>query len=334
MNAIGPSTPAAPRRRAFPLDREGIAGWLMISPWLVGLAALTAYPFVASLYWSFCRYDLMSSPQWVGWANYHRLAVDLIEGGEFARALGNTAYFSIGSVACSVVLGIGLAVALSWEFRGRAICRTLCFLPSVVPAVAAAMLWMWLLDPQQGAVNGLLSYFGVPPQNWFQGSSAAAWPPSWPVDHAGRICGSKDGLIVMSMWGVGNLMLIYLAALQDAPTSLYEAAQIDGAGRLGRFWHVTLPLLTPAIFFNVVIGLIQSLQAFTQVYLVSDGTGAPAGATMTLSLYLFLTAFKNLQMGYASAMAWTLLVIVAAVTVWLFRTSGRWVHYQGTPTRR
>jgi len=310
-------------RRQFAELRTGL--W-MISPWLLGFATFTLYPFAASLYWSFCRYDLLSEPRWVGWRNYQRLSAELFEGGNFARALGNTAYYAVWSVALSVLLGISLAVLLSWKVRGRSVYRTLCFVPSVVPTVAAAVLWMWLLDPQQGLVNGVLESLGLPDQGWFQSTSAAAWPPAWPGDHAGRLLGSKDGLVLMSLWGVGNLLVIYLAALADIPQPLYEAAELDGAGRLRKFWHVTLPMLTPVVFFNVVMGLIQSVQAFTEIYLVSDGQGDPAGATLTLSLHLFLTAFKDLNMGYASAMAWVLFVLVMLVTVWLFRTSRHWVH--------
>lgn len=299
---------------------------LLISPWLVGFLVLTVYPFCASLYWSFCRYDLLSEPRWVGLRNYRRLVAEFWEGGEVARAAGNTAYYAAGSVALSVMLGIGLAVMLSWPVRGRAAYRTLCFLPAVVPTVAAAVLWIWLLDPQKGLVNSLLKAVDLPAQGWFQSTSAAVWPTAWPADYAGRIFGSKDGLVLMSLWGIGNLLVIYLAALADIPRQLYEAAEIDGARRLRQFWHVTLPMLTPVVFFNVVMGLIQSVQAFTQVYLVSDGQGAPAGSTLTLSLHLFLTAFKDLDMGYASAMAWILFVAVMVVTFWIFRTSRHWVH--------
>src|SRR5690606_22824326 len=179
----------------------------------------------------------------VGLENYRRLASEAMSGGDFAMALGNTAYFSLLSVGLSVVLGIGLAVVLSWQVRGISVFRTLCFLPAVVPVVAGAVLWMWLLDPQQGLVNAVLGPLGLPPQGWFQSTSAAAWPPAWPADHAGRIFGSKDGLVLMGLWGVGNLVVIYLAALGDVPRSLYEAAELDGAGRLRQFWHVTLPML-------------------------------------------------------------------------------------------
>ena len=298
----------------------------MVSPWLLGFAVLVLFPFGASFYWSFCRYDLLSDPKWIGTANYQRLLEELLAGGPFGRALANTIYYAVMSVGLSVVLGIALAVILNWKVRGQAMFRTICFLPSIVPTVAAAVLWMWLLDPQQGLVNGILEFFQLTSQGWFQSTSAAAWPLQWPADHAGRIFGSKDGLILLSLWGIGNLLVIYLAAIGDIPSQLYEAAELDGAGRLRQFWHVTLPMLTPVIFFNVVMGLIQSVQAFTQVYLVSDGQGDPAGSTLTLSLHLFLAAFKDLEMGYASAMAWVLFVLVMMVTIWLFRTSRHWVH--------
>lgn len=314
--------PARPTIR----QRQLTVGLTMVSPWLIGFVVLTIYPFLASLYWSFCSYDLLSEPRWVGTRNYRRLFAELVEGGTFAQALGNTAYFALGSVLLSVVLGVFLAVLLSWEVRGRAVYRTMCYLPAIVPTVAASVLWIWLLDPQQGLVNAALGLFQLPSQGWFQSTSAAAWPSEWPGDHQGRILGSKDGLLLMSLWGIGNLMVIYLAAIADIPKQLYEAAELDGAGRLRQFLHVTLPMLTPVIFFNVVMGLIQAVQAFTQIYIVSDGQGDPADSTLTLSLHLFLSAFKDLDMGYTSAMAWVLFVLVMLVTVWLFRSARYWVH--------
>jgi multiple sugar transport system permease protein len=180
---------------------------------------------------------------------------------------------------------------------------------------------MWLLDPQSGLVNFALTRLGLPAQNWFKSPTEALAPPHW------LQFGSKDALVLMGLWGVGNFMIIYLAALGDVPRQLHEAAALDGAGRWQRFRHVTLPMLTPVIFFNLVMGLIQSFQAFTQVYIVSEGTGEPAGASMLLSLRLFLTAFQDLEMGYASAMAWLLFVILLLATAALFRSSRHWVHY-------
>ncbi len=303
--------------------RQTATGLGFISPWLVGFVALTAYPFAASLYWSFCRYDLLGPPVVIGLDNYRRLAEELVQGGLFGLAVWNTVYYAALSVPLSIALGIGLAVMLSWNVRGQSVYRTLLFLPAVVPTVATAVLWMWLLDPQQGLVNFVLTRFGIPPQGWFNSVAEALGPAG-----AGFGFGSKDALVVMSLWGVGNFMIIYLAALGDVPRALYEAAELDGASRLRRFWHITLPMLSPVIFFNLVMGLIQAVQAFTQVYLVSEGQGAPAGSTLLLSLHLFLAAFKQLDMGYASAMAWVLFVLVLAVTVVLFRTSRRWVYYR------
>jgi multiple sugar transport system permease protein len=300
---------------------------LFLAPWLVGLAALVVYPFVASLAWSFTRYDMLSAPRYAGAENYERLAAELWTGQRFGQAVWNTAYYAALSVPLSIMLGIALAVMLSWNVRGRAVYRTIFFLPSVVPAVAASILWMWLLNPQSGLVNYVLSLVGMSGPGWFNSTAEAAWLPGWFMGRGG--VGSKDALVLMSLWGVGNFMIIYLAALGDIPTSLYEAAELDGAGRFRRFWHITLPMLSPVIFFNLVMGLIHAVQAFTQVYIVSEGAGAPAGSTLVLSLYIFLSAFKYLEMGYASAIAWSLLVLTMLATLGLFRASRRWVYYQG-----
>lgn len=300
---------------------------IFITPWLVGLFALVIYPFLASLIWSFQRYDMLSPPHFVGGANYARLADELVTGQRFGQAVWNTAYYALVSVPLSIALGVLLAVMLSWKVRGQAVYRTIFFLPSVVPAVASSILWMWLLNPQSGLVNYLLSSIGLPAPGWFNSTAEAAWLPGWFAGQGGF--GSKDALVLMSLWGVGNFMIIYLAALGDIPPQLYEAAELDGAGPLRRFWHITLPLLSPVIFFNLVMGLIHAVQAFTQIYITSEGQGAPAGSTLMLSLYIFLAAFKYLDMGYASAMAWTLFVLVVLVTVGLFRSSRHWVYYQG-----
>ncbi len=303
--------------------RRDFLGPLFVSPWLIGFLLLILYPFAASFYWSLCHYDLLSPPRFVGLENYRRLADEAVSGGRFGQAMWNTAYFALLSVPLSIFVGVSLAVMLSWKVRGQAIYRTLFFLPSVVPVVAASVLWMWLLDPRDGIVNEGLGWLGISGPLWFKGATEAAAPPSW-FDF-----GSKDALVLMAVWASGNMMVIYLAAMGDIPTQLYEAAELDGAGRVRRFLHVTLPMLSPVIFFNLVMGLIQSVQAFTQVYLVSEGTGEPAGWSLMLSLHLFLAAFQDLDMGYASAMAWLLFVVLLVVTAVLFRTARHWVHYQG-----
>lgn len=308
--------------KPHPIRRE-LTGLLFASPWLVGLVLLFAYPFAASLYWSFCRYDLLSPPDFVGTANYRRLGAELLAGQRFGLAIWNTCYYALLSVPLSIALGVGLASMLSWKIRGQALYRTIFFLPSVMPVVASSVLWMWLLDPRDGLVNYVLAGVGIENQLWFRGASEALMAPGW-FDF-----GSKDALVLMSLWGVGNFMVIYLAAIGDIPNQLFEAAELDGAGRLRRFWHVTIPMLSPVIFFNLVMGMIQSVQAFTQIYLVSEGTGEPAGWSLVLSLHLFLSAFQDLDMGYASAMAWILFVVLLLATIALFRTSRHWVHYQG-----
>lgn len=303
--------------------RRNVTGLAFVSPWLLGSCVLFLYPFAASLYWSFCRYDLLSPPRFVGTEHYQRLANELVTGEGFGKAIWNTGYFALLSVPLSIAIGVGLATMLSWKVRGQAVYRTLFFLPSVVPVVASSVLWIWLLDPRDGIVNRLLQFVSVPSQGWFKGATEAMTPPDF-LDF-----GSKDALVLMSLWGVGNFMVIYLAAIGDIPGQLYEAAELDGAGSIRRFWHITVPMLSPVIFFNLVMGLIQSVQAFTQVYIVSEGTGDPASWSLMLSLHLFLSAFQDLDMGYASAMSWLLFVFLLFATVLLFRTSRHWVHYQG-----
>jgi len=303
--------------------RRELTGLAFVSPWLVGLGLLVVYPFAASLYWSFCRFDLLSPPEFIGTQNYQRLASEVATGERFGQALWNTSYYALLSVPLSIALGILLAIMLSWQVRGQAVYRTLLFLPSVVPVVAASVLWLWLLDPRDGLVNVALSWLSIKPQLWLKGPTEALAPPGF-LD-----CGSKDALVLMSLWGVGNFMVIYLAAIGDIPRPLYEAAELDGAGRLRRFWHITIPMLSPVIFFNLVMGLIQSVQAFTQVYIVSEGTGEPAGWSLMLSLHLFLSAFQDLDMGYASAVAWLMFVVLLVATAILFRTARHWVHYPG-----
>jgi multiple sugar transport system permease protein len=304
--------------------RHSLTGFAFVSLWFTGFVLFVAWPFAASLYWSFCRYDLLSSPVWVGTENYDRLASELREGGKFQRALWNTAYYALLSVPLSVVLGVTLASLLTQRIHGRAILRTCFYIPSLLPAVATSILWMWLLDPKEGWVNHVLEQLG-----W----TKSAWP-GWLSSHREAFAvpqwldfGSKDALVLMSLWGIGNFVIIYSTRLAEVPPALYEAAQLDGAGAGRRFWHISLPMLSPVIFFNVVMGLIQAVQAFTQVYLVSEGTGKPADSTLMLSLHLFLAAFRDLEMGYASAVAWLMFVVLALATYFLFRSARSWVHY-------
>ena len=303
--------------------RRRLSGWLFVSPWLLGLIVLFVYPFIASFLWSFTEYDLLTSPRYVGADHYQRIAQEIASGEGFGKALVNTVYFAAVSVPMSIIMAISLAVMLNWKVRGQAIFRTLFYLPSMVPIVASSILWLWLLDPRDGMVNGVIGFFYEVPPLWFQGIQEAISLDT-PLQF-----GSKDGLVMMSLWGVGNFMLIYLAAIGDIEPSLYHAAELDGAGVWQKFRHITLPMLSPIIFFNLILGIIQSVQAFTQVYIVSEGTGQPAEASLMISLQLFLSAFRDLEMGYASAVAWVLFALLGLATWGLFRTSKNCVHYRG-----
>ena len=317
-----------------PKHRQTFAGWLFCSPWFIGFLLLFLWPFAASLYWSLCSFDLVNPPQWVGLKNYSRLVSEVGTDRGFGLALTNTLYYSLFAVPLSVASGVLLAVLLSAKVRGQAVYRTLVFLPSVIPVVAASVLWLWLLDPGDGMINHLFSWIGLGHQNWLNQSRSALSGESvavltdWASGQPLKLFGSKDALVLMTVWGVGNFVVIYLAAISDIPNSLYEAAEIDGANALRKFFHVTLPMLSPVIFFNLVMGLIRSVQTFTSVYVLSEGTGEPGGSLMMLSMQLFLSAFSDFEMGYASAMAWILFVILVVITLLLFRTSRHWVHYR------
>jgi len=318
-----------------PDNSRFLAGLGFSLPWLVGFTALVLFPFAASFYWSLCQYDMVNPPKFVGGENYSRLAAEISAGAGFGRALINTAYYALISVPLSILTGLVLAKILSWNVRGQAIYRTIFFLPSIIPIVAASVLWIWLLDPNDGMVNYLLSFLGVPSQNWLDQSRAALSPEtisqlqsSVSTGQPPKVFGSKDALILISVWSVGNWIVIYLAAMGDVPTTLYEAADIDGFGGFRKFWHVTLPMLTPVIFFNLVMGLIRSVQTFTSIYIISEGTGAPNESLLVISLHLFLSAFSDLDMGYASAIAWIVFVVLVFCTLMLFRSSRYWVHYR------
>jgi len=281
------------------------AGLLFISPWLVGFCVFTLFPFAASFYYSFCWYDGLKPPQWIGLENYHRL---LFEEPLFWKSVWNTLYYAFFAVPLGIVFGVGIALLLNMNVRGIAIYRTIFFLPSIVPAVASSVLWMWLLNPQFGVINTLLRLIGISGPGWIAS-------PGW----------SKPSLVLMALWGVGGTMVIYLAGLQDIPQSLYEAAELDGANAWRRTVHITLPVLTPVIFFNVVMGLIGAFQYFTQAFVMTHG--GPVDSTLFYNLYLFNEAFAYLDFGYASALAWVLFLLVSVLTLILFKTQGRWVHY-------
>jgi multiple sugar transport system permease protein len=282
-----------------PSTRRSLTGIGFVLPWLIGLATFTLYPVIASLYYSFCDYSVLESPVWIGGDNYARLIHDR----NFWISLENTLIYAGFSIPVGMVVALCLALLLNCRVGGTAVFRTIFYLPSIVPVIASSMLWLWILNPSYGLINQTIGpichLFGTNPPGWLA-------DPAW----------AKPALILMSAWGVGNSMIIYLAGLQDVPEALYEAAEIDGASKWQQFWHVTLPMLMPVVYFNLVMGIIGALQTFTQIFVMTGGTdGAPAQSTLMYAPYLFATAFFDLRMGYASALAWVLFCIIAALTL-------------------
>lgn len=280
-----------------------------VMPWVLGFTILTAGPVLMSLLYSFCRYDVLHDPEWVGLANYRRL---LTGDPMFWHSLLNTAYMLIG-VPLGMLVGLAIALLLNTEVRGVRVYRTLFYLPSIVPMVATSILWLWVLNPTNGLVNSLLLLLG------FHDLPLWVASPSW-------LLGSKASLLLMGLWGAGGSMVIWLAGLKGIPTHLYEAAEIDGAGPIRRFFTVTLPMLSPYIFFNLVMGTIGTMQIFTQAYVMTEG--GPADSTMYYAYHLFNSAFRYFEMGYASALAWILMLIVMALTILEMRWSKNWVNYE------
>ncbi len=283
------------------------AGLGFTSLWIIGLATFTAYPVIASFYYSFCDYSILKSPVWCGLENYQQLLQD----GLFWKSLRNTLFYAGLSVPLGTCVALGLAMLLNHDVKGKSFYRLLFFMPSIVPVVASAMLWLWIFNGQYGLMNGFLNLFLAP-----FGLHGPAWlaDPAW----------SKPALIIMSFWSVGNAMVIYLAGLQNVPLELYEAAEIDGASAWQRFRYVTLPSILPVVVFNGIMALIGAMQLFAQAYIMSEGAngngnasdGNPARSTLFYTIYLFSTAFQDLRMGYASAMAYILFVVTAVLT-WL-----------------
>lgn len=279
-------------------------GLLFVAPWIMGFLAFTLYPFVTTFYYSFTKFSGVGSPTFDGITNYRTMFTD----GLFWYSLYNTFYYTVVEVPLSTVAAIGIAMLLNMKIRGLAIYRAVFYLPTVVPMVASSMLWLWIFNPSFGIINDILS-------------AAHISGPGWMFS----IIWSKPTFIIMGVWGIGAPMVIYLAALQGVPQHLYEAASLEGAGPLQRIRYVTLPMISPAILFNVVLALVASLQYFTQAYVITHG--GPNNATMFYSLYLYYEAFRYLNLGYASAMAWLLFVFVLIITLLLFKSSSRWVYY-------
>ncbi len=300
---------AAPRPQGGKMRRrEAIAGLLFVSPWLLGLLIFTAYPVIAVAYLSFTNYNIIQSPQWVGLQNYHAMVT---ADPDFWNSVVNSTYYAIISVVLGLAGSLLLALLMNLRARGIGVYRTLLYLPGLVPPVAGTIVFILLLDPSNGLINVLLGRLGIPTPGWLA-------DPMW----------SKPALILLSLWGIGTPALIFLAGLQEVPQSLLEAAMIDGAGPLQRFWHVTIPLLSPVILFNLVTGIIYSFQVFTQSLIVGGSTGDPAGSTLMFMVLIYNYAFKYFQMGYASALAVVLFLVALVLTLVIFRSSRAWVHYE------
>lgn len=287
--------------------RKMLTGLAFISPWLIGLLAFTVYPLISSLYFSMTRYDLIRPPVFIGLDNFVFM---FTKDARFWTVIGNTIFYVAFSVPISIITAFLIANLLNTPIFGRSFFRGIIYIPSIVPAVCTAMVWLLLLNIQYGAVNGILTSLHIPAIPFLSN-------PTF----------SKPTLVLIAAWASGGTVVVFLASLQDVPRSLYEAATVDGANAFQRFMNVTVPLCSPVILFNLIISLIGAFQEFTLPWLLT--AGGPAASTELYSLHLYRNAFQNLRMGYASALAWLLFVIIVIFTVILFRTSGRWVYYGG-----
>ncbi|MHB1294217.1 MAG: carbohydrate ABC transporter permease [Anaerolineae bacterium] len=293
--------------------REAIDCYVFILPWLVGLLVFTIGPFFAGLYFSLTNYDGISAPRWIGLENYRTL---LTEDPKFKITLYNTAYYVALSVLPGVALALALALLLNQKVKGITLFRTLFYIPSIVPAVASISLFIWLLHDRFGLVNEFLhSLFGIIGPNWLTS-------PTW----------TKPSLVLWGFWGLGGGMIIYLAALQGVPEALYEAAAIDGAGKIRRFWSITIPMISPTLFFVLVMSIINSFQVFTPVYILgaeqASAAAGPMDSLLFWVVYIYNTGFFYFRMGRASALAWMLFVVLVVLTVIQFRLARNWVYYE------
>lgn len=300
--------PATIRRRR---RRQLYKGLAFASPFLIGFTVFVAYPIFASARYSFTDFNLFQPPHGVGLDNYKAMLSD----DRLLKSLANTLYLTVIGVPLSIVIGLGGAHILNLPVRGRPLFRALVYLPTIVPVVVGGYLWRWLLNAQYGFVDRVLGVLHIPTPLWLE-------DPNW----------TKPAIIMMSLWTVGGTMVIYLAALQEVPVELHEAAAIDGAGAWGRFRYITWPSLTPVTLFQIIVTTIAFLQIFTQPYLLTQtrlnsSSGGPDDSMLSYTMYLFQNAFVNLKMGYASAMAWILFLITLAITALLLFSSKKWVRY-------
>jgi len=292
---------ASPMRR-----REALAGYVAILPWLLGFLVFSLGPVVASFLLMFTKWEVLTPPLWTGLVNIRRMLADPLVG----KSLFNTLFYTVLSVPLNIVAALFAASLLNVGVKGSNVFRAIIYLPSQMPAVASAILWFFIFSPTYGLANDLLGIFGIPAQKWL-----------WDVHLV------KPSLVLVAVWSFGNAMIIFLAGLQGIPQALYEAADIDGAKARHRFRYITLPMLSPVIFFNLVISIIGSFQVFTNVLIMTNGE--PANASLMLVLYIYRSAFQNFKMGYASLLSWVLLILVLVLTLIQFRFSRSWVYYEG-----
>ncbi|RPH61117.1 MAG: sugar ABC transporter permease [Chloroflexi bacterium] len=306
-------------------QREAWAGYAFVIPWIIGFMVFTLGPMLASLYFSFTEYDIVNPPKWVGLANYIKVFSGIpafLRTGDprqladplFWKSLQVTIYYASLALPLNLLFSFSLAIFLNQKIPGISFWRTIFYLPSIIAGVAVTLLWVRIFNPRLGILNPILqNVFGVQnPPGWLQ-------DPEWAI----------PALVIMGLWGVGGSMIIYLAGLQGVPTDLYDAAKVDGANGWQRFWNVTFPMMTPVLFYNLVLGMIGTFQYFTEVYVATGGTGGPQNATLFYNLYLYKNAFRFSEMGYASSMAWILFIIVLLLTALIFRSSEAWVYYEG-----
>jgi multiple sugar transport system permease protein len=288
--------------------QEAGAFYLFISPWLIGFLAFTLYPMLASIYYSLTVYNVVDIT-FVGLSNYQELFSDDM----FYWSLWVTAKFTLVSVPLNIIAALLVAVLLNQKVPGLTFWRTVYYLPSIITGVAVALLWQWILNPEFGIFKFIFfEPLGIEGPRWF-------WSETWVI----------PAYWIMGLWGIGGTMVIYLAALQGVPTALYEAAEIDGASSWQRFIKITIPMISPVILFTFITNLIFTLQTFTQVYVISNGLGGPNNASMLFVLYLFLNGFRWFRLGYASALAWVLFIIIVILTILMIRAGERRVHYEG-----
>ncbi len=283
-------------------------GLAFISPWIMGFLLMTLYPVLATIYYSFCDYALLSEPIWIGTLNYRDMATDQV----FWQSLSNTIYYAAIAIPVGLLVSFLIAVMLNQAFIARSAFRTIYFLPSMVPFVAVAMIWLWVFHGQFGLLNYALERIGL------QG-------PNWLADERY----TKPALIIMSIWSIGGAMVICLAALQDVPRQLYESAQLDGASFMRQLWHITVPMISPVLYFNLIMGIIGSLQLFVQPFIMFGSDGGPNRSALFYAVYLYENAFSYGNMGYACALAWVLFMLIVALTWVATRTTRKRIYYAG-----